>query len=235
MEINKLKTGFIYGITFILLILTLFNQYLMIKVVDALTINKSSQVLLTGDSETDAQLLIFSKGIPEIYGPELKVMYEFDLIDQKLMDSMIKKMETFDRGNKKITLSGEKLERYAGIGIKISCEFCCSAKSIIHSDGTSACGCAHSAAMRGLMAYLIEFHGEEYTDDEILRELARWKALFFPKQMIKKYIKQTEEENYTPDIAALLVGAKTDKRASKNIKIPLPSEIKNLPDMAGGC
>ncbi|KKT46034.1 MAG: hypothetical protein UW39_C0032G0003 [Parcubacteria group bacterium GW2011_GWC2_44_17] len=29
-------------------------------------------------------------------------------------------------------------------------------------------------------------YGTEYSDDEILRELAMWKGMFFPKQMIQK-------------------------------------------------
>ncbi len=46
--------------------------------------------------------------------------------------------------------------------------------------GTAACGCAHSYAMRGLAKYLLAEHGDEYTDEQILEELGKWKVLFFP-------------------------------------------------------
>jgi hypothetical protein len=36
--------------------------------------------------------------------------------------------------------------------------------------------------MRGLSKYLITKHGSEFSDDEILSELAKWKALYFPGQ-----------------------------------------------------
>ena len=72
------------------------------------------------------------------------------------------------------------MQRYIDIGLQISCEYCCGADSIIFSNGKAACGCAHSYAMRGLAKYLIKNHGTEFTDDEILEELGKWKVLFFP-------------------------------------------------------
>ena len=35
--------------------------------------------------------------------------------------------------------------------------------------------------MRGLTKYLIKFHGDEYSDAEILEEVGKWKVLFFPE------------------------------------------------------
>ena len=34
--------------------------------------------------------------------------------------------------------------------------------------------------MRGLAKYLIKNHPKEFSDDEILGELGKWKVLFFP-------------------------------------------------------
>ncbi len=208
-----------------------------INLFDNLLSQDAYAVSLTGNPETDAQILIFTKGIPEIYGEELGVTYEFDLTNQEFMNQMIDKMETFDRGSKKIdveSLPANIKQRYVDIGTKIACEFCCSARTLVFKDGKAACGCAHSAAMRGLALYLLQNHPEEFTNDQILQELARWKALFFPKQMMKKYITQAESEKFTPDIAALLLNTRINKNA-KNISIPLPSNVENLPDMAGGC
>ena len=68
----------------------------------------------------------------------------------------------------------------------LSCEYCCGARSIIFEDGSSACGCAHSYAMRGLTKYLILEHGSKYTDEEIFEEISKWKMMFFPTQMTDK-------------------------------------------------
>lgn len=124
------------------------------------------------------------KGIPEIYGKELGVSYDdVSAKDQKKADETINKLGALDR---QITLSGEHEKRYIEIASKISCEYCCGVEAIIFANGKPACGCEHSYAMRGLAKYLVKNHGSEYSDDEILEEMGKWKTLFFPMPMVKK-------------------------------------------------
>ncbi|MBI5151996.1 hypothetical protein HZA39_00515 [Candidatus Peregrinibacteria bacterium] len=206
MRFNIFNKKLIGGLAAFLAILMLFNQYMIISAASSIS---GDEIYLTGDSAIDAKTLIFSKGTPKIYGEELGVVYEFDLRSQKIMNYMIIKMSDFDRGPHKIdveSLPEDLRKRYIKLGTNISCEFCCSAKSITFPNGEPACGCAHSSAMRGLALYLLKNHPNEFSDEEIMREMARWKALFFPKQMMKKYIKQAQKGSYTPDIAALLGG-----------------------------
>jgi len=40
--------------------------------------------------------------------------------------------------------------------------------------------------MRGVAKYLITKHGSEFTDAEILEEMAKWKVLFFPGLISQK-------------------------------------------------
>ena len=40
--------------------------------------------------------------------------------------------------------------------------------------------------MRGLAKYLITKHGSEFTDDQILEEMGKWKVLFFPEIHMQK-------------------------------------------------
>jgi len=185
---------------------------------------------LTGDIAQDAVMLAMHKGIPAIYGAELNV--SMDQVEQSMNI-----MKNFDPtyGSQKITLTGADLQRYIDIGLRISCEFCCGAKAMIDKNGGAACGCAHSQAMRGLAAYLIQKHGSEFSNDEILRELARWKGLYFPKQMIKKISEQLQNGQFTPDIAALVLNLKMPKYSASSASAPLPSDIKDLPGMVGGC
>ena len=135
----------------------------------------------TGNALDDAIKLTISQGAPAVYGEELGV--SFDRV-QEAIDALSR----FDPGygNQKIMLDDLGKKRYTKIGLSISCEYCCGAKAIIFPNGEAACGCAHSQAMRGLAAYLLKNYGTEYSDDEILRELAMWKGMFFPKQMIQK-------------------------------------------------
>ena len=132
----------------------------------------------------DLGLDIIPKGIPKIYGKELVVSYDdVSALNPQKADSTIRKLGTLDE---QITLSGKDLERYISVVSQISCEYCCGVESIIFSNGKAACGCAHSFAMRGLAKYLIKNHGNEYTNDEVLEELGKWKTLFFPTQITKK-------------------------------------------------
>lgn len=125
---------------------------------------------------------IIPTGTPKIYGEELKINYDdVSPNNPQLADSTIKVLSNIDRSE---TLAGAELQRYINILYTmengISCEYCCGARSIIFEDGKPACGCAHSYAMRGLAKYLIKFHGDEYSDEEILEEVGKWKVLFFP-------------------------------------------------------
>lgn len=185
---------------------------------------------LSGNLTQDSINLVISEGVPDIYGEEMNVSFSEV---QRSMNTMKQYDPTY--GNNKINMDGENLKRYINIGSKISCEYCCGAKSIINKDGKAACGCAHSWAMRGLAAYLIKNHGSEYSDDEILRELSRWKGLYFPKQMIQKMAEQLQSGKYTPDIASLIMKKDLPKYGGTGEKAPLPSEIENLPGMVGGC
>ncbi len=120
------------------------------------------------------------RGVPEIYGDELGVSFE----------DPVNSMQTLGALEDQIPLSESELKRYVSIASRISCEFCCGAPSIIDRKGNAACGCAHSGAMRGLGKYLVKNHGSEYTDDQILGELQKWKTMFFPREMVKRFAEQ---------------------------------------------
>ncbi len=142
------------------------------------TSQDDSQGAVSNAIPPEIQLQVLPAGVPAVYGAELGV--RFDAVSTQnpsLADATIKTLAQLD---KSITLSGESLNRYITITNQISCEYCCGAPAITTRDGKAACGCAHSYAMRGLAKYLISQHGEEYSDDQILEELGKWKALFFP-------------------------------------------------------
>ena len=166
-------------------LIVLLNQYQMTKLtysIKNLPVNTGTQSQSTG--AVAAVSGVIPTGVPAIYGAELGVSYDdISPNDQQRADAAIRKLAMLDTS---IELSGADLERYIAIGSKISCEYCCGAESIIFSNGQPACGCAHSYAMRGVAKYLITKHGSEYTDDQILEELGKWKTLFFPGVLTAK-------------------------------------------------
>ncbi len=122
---------------------------------------------------------IIPSGTPSIYGKELGIRYDDVSPNNPIKaDQTIAVLKNLDLT---LSLDGENLQRYIQTLTQISCEYCCGVKSIIFDNGQPACGCAHSYAMRGLAKYLIINHGSEFTDDEILEELGKWKVLFFPR------------------------------------------------------
>lgn len=128
------------------------------------------------------------QGVPRLYGQELEV--SLDRV-QESINILAPFGPTY--GENKIILMGEELERYIAIGSQTACKYCCSAQTLVRKDGSAACGCAHSQAMRGLAAYLIKEHPQHYTDEELLNELNRWRAVFFPKQTLVGVLREKQE------------------------------------------
>ena len=152
--------------------------------IQLMSLTENSLSLGTGNSMSLASASVIPTGTPKIYGNELDISYDgVSPNNPQLADQTISVMANLDRT---IELQGADLERYIKVVSEISCEYCCGANSIIFPDGRSACGCAHSYAMRGIAKYLITKHGNEFSDDEILSELAKWKVLYFPGIMQSK-------------------------------------------------
>jgi hypothetical protein len=228
----------LYAMVFLSIALIVFNQMKINDLVSASVssasssqLETSSQPQLTGNAEQDAIAIVLAKGVPPIYGTELGVSFDNPVASMDIL-------KNFDPtyGSQKIVLQGAELQRYIKIGTvpTIACEYCCGATTLIDSKGNAACGCAHSWAMRGVIAYLIKNHGSQYTDEQITQQAMKWKALFFPKQMVKKFMDQSVTGKYTPDMAAILSGVDTSKMG--NVKsADFGSALQSAPNMVGGC
>ncbi len=152
----------------------------------------------------DAMAILFPTGTPE-YGGELGVSF----------DDPVGSLETLSRMYRGLKAEVEQnnpagFQRFMNLALKpvgISCEFCCGVGAVgIDSKGNSACGCQHNPALLSIALYLSAY--TDYTDGEILREVMRWKTLFFPKNMI--------------ELGMSVAGGDT-------------SALNNLPGMVGGC
>jgi hypothetical protein len=136
---------------------------------------------------------VIPAGVPDRYGAELGVSF-----DQAA--AAIPILSRFEQDTRPQKLTGDKLARYINIGQQTACEYCCGAKTMVFKDGRKACGCAHSAAMRGVVAYLLDNY-PEMSDEDILAEANRWKAVFFPRQTVQKAL--SVSANGEVDIKAL--------------------------------
>ncbi len=184
----------VMGAITLLLVLAIFQTYqisLLSKQLGGTGAAGSVTGSVTGTGISVSSVDVIPKGVPAIYGRELGISYDdVSASNPAKADETIVKLGNLDNA---INLTGSLLTRYISITGSISCEYCCGAPSIIFTSdvggykaGDAACGCAHSYAMRGLAKYLLKNHASEYTNDQILEELGKWKTLFFPDMISAK-------------------------------------------------
>ena len=187
------------------------------------TASQSSQVSL----ESIAAKVI-PTGVPKIYGAELGVTFADPVNSMAVLAKM-------DDGN---GMPDKTMNaRYVKIGSQIACEYCCGANTLVFETGQAACGCAHSYAMRGLAKYLISKHGAEYTDEQILEELGKWKTMFFPKPILTKAVEfaTAGKDINTLDLTTnKFRGFKAPAAAPATSGSSGVANIANLPNMVGG-
>jgi len=137
------------------------------------------------DSQSVVDTMI-PKGTPA-YGKDLGISYDdpvtaLNFLARKLYPAIKQDVQQN---------SPEVWKRYIALAIKpvgISCEYCCGVGPVgITADGESRCGCTHNPALQAITLYLMK--NTDMTDAEILREVLRWKSLWFPKNMVEMGIK----------------------------------------------
>ncbi|MEK6845693.1 MAG: hypothetical protein AABY26_02950 [Nanoarchaeota archaeon] len=154
-------------------------------------------------SAEDAMAAMFPTGTPE-YGPALGVNFDDPVTSLATLSNMYRGLKAEVEKNKPDAF--KRFMTLAGKPVGISCEYCCGIGTIgIDKKGNSACGCQHNPALLSVALYLTAY--TDYSDAEILREVMRWKTLFFPKNMI--------------ELGTSLAGGDTSKL--------------ELPGMVGGC
>jgi len=178
----------------VLAALLIFNQFqilslhnMMMSQNDNTEVAGAQQVNNTANTPTKPNIdlsaiakQILPTGIPAAYGAELGVSFDDAA-------ASIAKLAPYEQDTRTNKLTGEKLARYIKIGQQTACEFCCGARTLVFDDGRKACGCAHSTAMRGVVAYLLDNYGDTMTDQQILAEANKLKAVYFPGPTVQKY------------------------------------------------
>ncbi len=152
----------------------------------------------------DALAVMFPGGTPD-YGKALGVSFDDPVGSLSTLASMYPGLKAEVQKSKP-----EAWQRFLNLATKpvgVSCEYCCGVGPIgADKNGNSLCGCQHNPALLTVALYLTAY--TDYTDGEVLREVMRWKTLFFPKNMIE---------------LGLTVAGKD------------ASQLKELPGMVGGC
>lgn len=159
-----------------------------------------------GDIKTteDAIAIMIPSGTPE-YGEAMGGISYDDPV------TALSKLEAAYNALKQQAKENDDIwQRYLGLAAAprgISCEFCCGVGAQgVDASGNSKCGCAHNPAVQSVTLWLML--NTEYSDAEILREVYKWKSIWFPKNMVS--------------LALDIAGGDT-------------SVLQDLPGMVGGC
>ncbi|MBI5225278.1 hypothetical protein HY989_05400 [Candidatus Micrarchaeota archaeon] len=191
------------------------------------------QTAASGPAPIDLQAIankVIPRGIPAVYGTELKVNFDDPINSMNVLAKL-------DDGNGMADPAMNA--RYVKIGSQIACEYCCGATALVSGSGSAACGCAHSYAMRGLAKYIISKHGSEFTDDQILLELGKWKTMFFPKQILTKAVEfaSAGKDINTADLTSNKYRGfvAPAQPAQSGPAGGAATDLNGLPNMVGGC
>ena len=149
---------------------------------------------------------VIPKGVPAVYGAELGISFDD-------AEAALPILANLDRTIMFDEMSEENQERYGTVGTSISCKYCCGAESVAFADGKPACGCEHSFGMRGVMKYLLQEHGDEFTNEEILEETFKWRTAYFPQPTVNEIL----------ELQATATGGAVN------------TDVSQLPQQVGGC
>lgn len=151
----------------------------------------------------DAISVMVPTGTPE-YGEAMGVSFDDPVT------ALGKLANAYTALNQQAKENPEIWQRYLDLASEprgISCEFCCGiGPTGISKDGRSRCGCKHNPGALGVTLWLML--NTDYSDAEILREVYKWKTMWFPKNMV--------------GLAVQIAGGDT-------------SVLDELPGMVGGC
>ncbi|MBI2136653.1 hypothetical protein HYU06_06295, partial [Candidatus Woesearchaeota archaeon] len=181
-----------------------------LKSVDVNEIKSTAQAIAAvfpvNDIKTadDAIQMLIPTGTPE-YGEAMGVSFDDPVKSLGYMSSAL-----YKQTDSQIRNYPDKFQRFLNLASEprgVSCEYCCGVGPAgADKNGRSKCGCQHNPALLGLTQWLLM--NTDYSDAEILREVMKWKTLFFPKNML--------------DLALKISGGDT-------------SVLESLPGMVGGC
>ncbi len=175
------------------------------------TISEMPNPKATGDPAQDALNRYVPTGMPW-YGAEVGVNFDDPVgsLDRwARYDGGIdgRRFNTPGVTIKETDLSPAAKARYDKLINLFTCDFCCGSPNNPTRIGN--CGCAHSAAWRGIFKYFLKNHEDKFNDEQLMGEATRWKLLWYPGPSIKRIL--------------------TEGGSAEQVS------LDSLPSMVGGC
>ncbi|MBI2541826.1 hypothetical protein HYV80_03905 [Candidatus Woesearchaeota archaeon] len=210
------------------------------KLVEWSTISETPAPKSTGNPTQDAIAAVVPTGTPfyilEGPGSEKIKGATFDdpITSQKAWAGLLGSRR-FGTENA-IQLTPEEQQRWQRLTSVFTCDFCCGGPSSVTT--INSCGCAHSYAWQGMAKFFIKYY-PDYTDEQILGEMTKWKGLWYPQGMIQDYLVYTGQQSATILTHGGSVGIKQQflqqAPSTQQQTHAQATPLDELPSMVGGC
>jgi hypothetical protein len=193
----------------------------------------------TGNPTQDAINAVIPTGVPNyvLEGPGSErlagITFDDPIVSQKVWASLLGS-KRFGTQNE-VILNEEETARYERMVSTFTCDYCCGGPTSV--TPINRCGCAHSYAWQGQAKFFIHYY-PELSDEQIMGEMTKWKALWYPQGMIQDYMVyngQMSAQQLTHGgsigIKQQFLNAEGGDASTQATAVPLDE----LPSMVGGC
>lgn len=164
------------------------------------TVSGKQKKAKTNDVVQDAVNMMVPTGTPE-YGKEAGVSF----------DDPVNSLSKLGELENEVTLTPTQQQRWLKITNAFTCDFCCGSPQ--QPTIITHCGCAHAAGWRGVAKFLIAKYDTKVSDEQIMGEMTKWKALWYPGPMVQRLIQEQSAGGSASG----------------------PVKLDALPQMVGGC
>lgn len=108
-------------------------------------------------------------------------------------DDGVKSLDAWQPYEGQIKLTPALQQRWEQITGTMTCDYCCGSPTQVTI--INRCGCRHAQAFRGIVKFLLDKYGDQYTNEQIIGELQRWKGVWYPKGVVEDYLLATGRGN----------------------------------------
>lgn len=174
----------------------------------------------SGDAVQDAVNTVIPVGTP---------FYAQNEAAGATFDDPLSSLTIWPRVEKAVQLDATQTDRWNRLVSQQTCDFCCGGPNSVTI--VNRCGCTHAAASRGISKFLVKYHGDQYSDDEILGEARRWQAVWYPKGLVQDHLVFTG----AADANSLSQGGSVGIKAQFAGQGGAAVDLSQMPEMVGGC
>ena len=210
------------------------------KLVEWTTISETPAPKSTGNPTQDAIATVVPTGTPfyAAQGEGAKkingISFDDPITSQKVWASLLGSRR-FGTGNT-IQLTPEEEKRWQKLTGVFTCDFCCGGPNSVTT--INRCGCAHSYAWQGMAKFFIKYY-PNYSDEQILGEMTKWKGIWYPQGMIQDYLVYTGQQSADTLTHGGSVGIKQQflqqAPSTQQQTHATATPLSDLPSMVGGC